>query len=64
MGMADKTGKTKCTGKTEVWSRTVGFYRPTSDWNRGMLAQYRDRVAYSMDKATDELFNEVKDDDQ
>lgn len=36
----------KCPGKTEVWSRVCGFFRPVSQFNRGKKAEYAERVNY------------------
>ena len=35
----------------EVWSRTVGYLRPTSHWNKGKLAEWSDRKVYSVRKS-------------
>jgi ribonucleoside-triphosphate reductase len=43
----------KCNGKTEVYSRVVGFFRPVQDWNRGKKAEFEDRKEYDFN-------NEVK----
>jgi len=40
--------KTKC----EVYSRTVGYIRPISQWNGGKLAEFKDRVMINL-KAND-----------
>lgn len=40
--MAVKT-RTKC----EVWSRVVGYLRPTTRWNNGKLAEFKDRKLFS-----------------
>ena len=32
----------KCT----VWSRVVGYLRPTVRWNEGKLAEYKDRITF------------------
>lgn len=39
--------KTKCKEKMEVYSRIVGYYRPTCDWNKGKLAEYKLRKPFS-----------------
>jgi len=36
----------KCSGKVETYSRVVGFYRPTSLWNRGKKEEFKERVPY------------------
>jgi len=33
----------KCTCKTEVYSRIVGYYRPVQEWNEGKKAEFKDR---------------------
>ena len=37
---------TKCEGKTEVYSRVCGFFRPVQQWNRGKKEEFRDRSEY------------------
>ena len=37
---------TKCDGKTEVYSRVCGFFRPVQQWNKGKREEYRQRVPY------------------
>ena len=37
----------KC-GKTEVYSRVVGFYRPTQLWNKGKKEEYKIRKNYKV----------------
>ena len=39
-----KKQRTKC----EVYSRVVGYLRPTSMWNEGKLAEYKDRVNFKV----------------
>lgn len=34
--------RTKC----EIWSRVVGYLRPTSRWNEGKLAEFKDRTMF------------------
>lgn len=38
----------------EVFSRVVGYYRPVQMWNRGKVAEFRERVNYDMGKACGE----------
>ncbi len=38
----------KCTGKTEVFSRVVGFYRPVSFWNEGKKQEFAERKTYKI----------------
>lgn len=37
--------------KCEVWSRVVGYFRPTKDWNEGKIEEYGDRVNFEVDNA-------------
>jgi len=37
---------TKCEGKTEVYSRVCGFFRPVQQWNRGKKEEFKDRSEY------------------
>lgn len=41
----------KCTAKTEVYSRVVGYYRPVQQWNVGKKTEYFVRKTYSFDKS-------------
>lgn len=43
--------KQKCGKETEVYSRVVGFYRPTKLWNKGKKEEYRLRKEFSLSKA-------------
>ena len=33
---------------TEVYSRIVGYLRPTRNWNKGKLAEWKERVTYDI----------------
>lgn len=35
-----------CKNKTEVYSRVVGFYRPTSEWNLGKKEEFKIRKTF------------------
>lgn len=35
--------RTRC----EVWSRVVGYLRPTARWNEGKLAEFKDRLMFN-----------------
>ncbi|MDO8640062.1 MAG: ribonucleoside triphosphate reductase [Nitrosarchaeum sp.] len=37
----------KCESETEVYSRVVGYYRPTKNWNVGKKSEFADRLEYS-----------------
>jgi len=32
----------------EIWSRIVGYYRPTDSWNAGKQQEYVDRLPFDM----------------
>lgn len=35
-----------CKARCEVWSRIVGYFRPTDQWNEGKKSEYAQRVEY------------------
>lgn len=37
-----------CGGKTEVWSRITGYYRPVQNWNEGKSQEYKERKVYDI----------------
>lgn len=43
-----------CGGKTEVYSRITGYYRPVQNWNDGKSQEYKDRKVYVI---SDEIKN-------
>ena len=40
---------TKCSGKTEVYSRVCGFFRPVQQWNKGKKSEFKERQEYVVD---------------
>ena len=48
----------RCGRKCEVYSRIVGYYRPTSDWNIGKLEELGDRKMFSQKKIMEALNEE------
>ena len=38
----------------EVWSRVVGYLRPTSHWNKGKKVEFRQRQTYDWRRAVKE----------
>ncbi len=38
----------KCGGKTEVYSRITGYYRPVQNWNDGKAQEFKDRKVYDI----------------
>ncbi|MCH4095311.1 MAG: ribonucleoside triphosphate reductase [Acidaminococcus provencensis] len=37
-----------CGGKTEVYSRITGYYRPIQNWNDGKVQEFKDRKVYDL----------------
>lgn len=37
-----------CGGKTEVYSRITGYYRPVQNWNDGKVQEFKERRVYSI----------------
>ena len=37
-----------CGGKTEVYSRITGYYRPVQNWNDGKTQEFKDRKVYDI----------------
>jgi len=37
-----------CDGKMEVWTRVVGFYRPTNGFNKGKKEEYNMRKTFNI----------------
>ena len=42
----------KCGGKTEVYSRITGYYRPVQNWNDGKAQEFKDRKVYDVAHST------------
>jgi len=40
---------TQCGAETEVFSRIVGYYRPTKRWNKGKKEEFKQRKEYSQE---------------
>ena len=40
----------KCGRETDVYSRVVGFYRPTKLWNKGKKEEFKERKTFSLEK--------------
>lgn len=41
-----------CGGRTEVYSRITGYYRPVQNWNDGKLQEYANRTEYDIDSSS------------
>lgn len=39
-----------CNKETEVYSRVVGFYRPTKLWNKGKKEEFKERNEFVLSK--------------
>ena len=46
-----------CGGKTEVYSRITGYYRPVQNWNDGKSQEYKDRKVYDAKRALAKEFS-------
>lgn len=44
--------KDSCNRETEVYSRVVGFYRPTKLWNKGKKDEFQKRKTFSLEKSS------------
>jgi len=42
--------KNVCSGKTEVYSRVVGFFRPVSQWNDGKQQEFKERKTFNVEE--------------
>lgn len=40
-----------CGGKTEVYSRITGYYRPVQNWNEGKTQEFKERKVYNLTKS-------------
>ena len=49
-----------CGGKTEVYSRITGYYRPVQNWNDGKSQEYKERRVYNAARAISREFAESK----
>lgn len=41
--------RTKC----EIWSRVMGYYRPTSMYNKGKMSEFNDRKCFKEESGND-----------
>lgn len=39
----------------EVWTRVMGYHRPTSEFNRGKRSEYYSRLCFTEEKAVKHL---------
>ena len=40
-----------CGLRTEIYSRVCGYHRPTTAWNRGKRAEFKDRKVFANPEA-------------
>lgn len=40
--------------KCEIYSRVVGYLRPTTQWNAGKQAEFKDRIMFKIGETKDE----------
>ena len=40
-----------CGGKTEIYSRITGYYRPVNNWNDGKSQEFKERKTYDISKS-------------
>ena len=53
-GKKEKTFKrTKC----HIWTRGMGYYRPTSAFNIGKLSEFKERVFFNFNTVISKIFN-------
>jgi anaerobic ribonucleoside-triphosphate reductase len=45
--------------KPEVYSRTVGYFRPVDQWNKGKQEEFKDRYTQNPNKLVKKLNAEV-----
>ena len=38
----------KCNAKCQVYARVTGYMRPVENWNKGKIAEFKDRLCYRM----------------
>ena len=51
--------RTKC----EVWSRVVGYLRPTSNWNEGKISEFNDRVMFDVNDEDEDYKDDEKEEE-
>ena len=39
----------------EVWTRVMGYFRPSNCYNRGKLQEFKDRKYFSISKASERI---------
>ena len=42
----------KCSGKTEVYSRVCGFFRPVQQWNKGKKEEFQERREFNLNSGS------------
>lgn len=49
-----------CGKKCDVYSRVVGYHRPTNNWNSGKKQEFRDRTTYDKSQELKDVETEVE----
>lgn len=39
----------------EIWTRVMGYFRPSNHYNRGKLQEFNDRKYFSISKASERI---------
>jgi ribonucleoside-triphosphate reductase len=52
----------KCGRKCEIWSRSVGYFRPVAQWNVGKRQEFKDRKTFTVPDFTNNIKSEKKED--
>ncbi len=58
----EKASCPTCGGKTEIYSRITGYYRPVQNWNDGKAQEFKDRKEYSIEHAINAKIDKHLDD--
>ena len=59
MVVMEDRNRTKC----EVWSRVVGYLRPTSNWNEGKISEFNDRVMFNVNDEDEDYKDDEKEEE-
>jgi ribonucleoside-triphosphate reductase len=49
---------TKCGKTCEVWSRVVGYHRPTTNYNKGKIEEFNDRKEFDLQTSLNHKVNQ------
>ena len=48
----------KCGKTCEVWARSIGYYRPVRQWNKGKKEEFKDRREFTIPGSGKELHDD------